>query len=401
MSNNYPLPIISTEPGSWAHSTVTLRFPDIAQRVIEENSYPDHIINAIQVIQDEIATGVIREIADQQTPDGDTWKEYSKPYLGKNWLEVPWFFAEHYFYRRLMEAVEYFKTGEDPFEYQKSQGLIQSLSEIKIYTEFLQRSTISFNPSEIIRECIYYALWGNQADLSLWPADSPDSPKHSSSDHLVAHLLADESSKIIRQLSDQSSSDARVDIMLDNAGFELISDLGLADRLLELGFADRVVLHAKAHPTFVSDVIPSDITQAVEYLKPVDHLPTTSFGERLESALSSGKLSVRKDYFWNSPLPLWEYPDQLGAEWDESKLLISKGDANYRRILGDRVWDFTIGFDDAIDFLPVPLGAIRTLKAEIALGLDLKKIQDTFNQDPDWMVNGKWGLVQYTEGRKR
>jgi uncharacterized protein with ATP-grasp and redox domains len=300
-----------------------------------------------------------------------------------------------------MEAVDYFITGQDPFAYQKSQGLIQSLPDIKHYADFIDKIPAFVKGSDIIRECIYYALWGNQADLSLWPVDSSDSPKHSSSDHLVAHLLADDSSSIIKLLRDPSHPTNRVDIMLDNAGFELVCDLGLVDRLLELGYADQLVLHVKAHPTFVSDVIPVDIIHAVDFLKNVDHQPTAVFGTRLEDAFKSGKISIREDLFWNSPLPMWDFPADLEQEWNKSKLLISKGDANYRRILGDRQWDFTIAFDDAINFFPVPLGAIRSLKAEIALGLDLKRIQDIYNKDPNWMVNGKWGLIQFAVGTNR
>jgi hypothetical protein len=84
----------------------------------------------------------------------------------------------------------------------------------------------------------------------------------------------------------------------------------------------------------------------------------------------------------------------------KSTLLISKGDANYRRILGDREWDITLPFHQAVDFLPVPLAAIRTLKAELAVGLEIDQIQQVFNQDPNWMVDGKWGVVHFAPGEK-
>jgi hypothetical protein len=38
-------------------------------------------------------------------------------------------------------------------------------------------------------------------------------------------------------------------------GFELITDLFLADCLLRQGYVTKVVLHTKGHPTFVSDAM--------------------------------------------------------------------------------------------------------------------------------------------------
>lgn len=39
------------------------------------------------------------------------------------------------------------------------------------------------------------------------------------------------------------------------SGFELVTDLFLADCLVRQGWASKVVLHTKGHPTFVSDAM--------------------------------------------------------------------------------------------------------------------------------------------------
>jgi hypothetical protein len=52
-----------------------------------------------------------------------------------------------------------------------------------------------------------------------------------------------------------------------------------------------------------------------------------------------------------------------------------------------------------VDFLPVPLVALRTLKAELAVGLDRDQIQEVGNLDPTWMVDGRWGVIHYAEGK--
>ena len=60
MTNTYPSPIISTQPGSWAHSTVKERLPEIAQRVIEENQFSPQINEHLK-----------------RSKGGDTWQTYS------------------------------------------------------------------------------------------------------------------------------------------------------------------------------------------------------------------------------------------------------------------------------------------------------------------------------------
>ncbi len=401
MTHNYPPPIISTEPGSWAHSTIIERLPEIAQRVIDENQYPPEIIEKINRLQDEIINGSIRHLLDDGGPDLAVWQVYTKPNLGKNWLVVPWLFAEHYFYRRIMEAVSYFSTRADPFRYQKEQGLINADGDIRNYGESLtgwmegQESL-----DRVLRDSLNYSLWGNQADLSLWPVGAEKNPIYASQKNLKDHLLEDHSKQIIKTLTKSKEHSRQVDIMLDNAGFELVSDLGLAEVLLASDLASTIILHLKAHPTYVSDVIQEDIQITVDYLKSSSSNHISSFGKRLEGYLEEKKILLKADYFWNSPLAMWELPAALKAGLKDSTLLISKGDANYRRLLGDRKWDFTLPFHQVIDYLPVPLAALRTLKAELAVGLDLDQIQHVYNQDPNWLVNGKWGVVHYAPAKE-
>jgi len=399
MIKKYPPPIISTEPGTWAHSTVSQRLPKIASRVIEENQFSEGINEELLRLGQEIQSGSIRPPLDQGAPDQSSWESYARPYIGQSWLEVPWFFVEHYFYRRILEAVQYFQLGLDPFGYQKEQGLEKSREDILSLGRFLDRSLKDrTDPDETLRKGIYFSLWGNQADLSLWPADSKNSPKYASQQSLQDHLLANDIERVIGALRSDRSPLPRVDLMLDNAGFELVTDLGLAELLLGFNLAARVVLHAKAFPTFVSDVIPGDVDTAVDFLSAQTDQEIRDFGARLDGYIQAGRLRIESRPFWNSPLPLWELPDDLLEEWKLSSLVISKGDANYRRILGDLQWDFTLSFEQAVDYLPVPLAALRTLKAELAVGLDRDRIQDAADQDPNWLVDGRWGVIHYAGG---
>ncbi len=400
MMTSYPPPIFSSVPGTWSHSTVTVRFPEIAQRVIVENQFSDTITDQIKILQAEILSGSIRHLEDQGAPDQGAWRRYIEPFRDKNWLEVPWFFAEHYFYRRIMEALSYFDTYADPFWYQKEQGLIQNDQEIREYISNLrERISPSAERDQALRASLYFSLWGNQADLSLWPAGSDITPRHSSQNILNEHLLDDQSSQVIGELNRTDGKISRVDMMLDNAGFELVCDLGLADTLLSRAYASSIVLHVKAHPTFVSDVIPNDLDRTLDFLLGSGSDDVAAFGRRIKDYLAIGKLQVRKDFFWNSPLAMWDLPLILDEELQKASLVISKGDANYRRILGDREWEITTPFQQALDYIGAPLAALRTLKAELAVGLDQDQVQRVSAQDPGWMVNGRWGLIQYASGR--
>lgn len=366
---------------------------------MKENQFGTPVQNNLLDLIEEISSGSIRMLEDHQSPDWKDWEGYIKPYLGQNWLEVPWFFAEHYFYRRIMEAVDYFQLGLDPFAYQKRQGLETTHQDTAVLAAFLTEMINA--PSQLensLKEGFYFSLWGNQADLSLWPADGVESPKHDTRLTLQDHLLANHIQTVVDRLLNGKEPARQVDLMLDNAGFELVADLGLADLLLGLGLVETLTLHVKAHPTFVSDVIQADVGQTIAFLLAGSDQHVAEFGRRIETNQNRGKLQIKPNYFWNSPLAMWDFPQELAEGWRGSAMLISKGDANYRRILGDRQWDFTTPFPQAVDYLPLPLAALRTLKAELAVGLELDQIREVFNQDPDWLTDGKWGVIHFSPG---
>lgn len=396
-----PEPIRGNEGGSWAETTVKDRLPEILNRVVEENTYPDPLRQELKLLRTEIHEENICPVKDVHAPDFNSWRRYTAPYLEMNWLQVPWFFSENYFYRRIMQAVGYFNGGGDPFRRQKLLGYQKSRPEIISYVERLGQWVEEGEITEsVLRQILYLALWGNQADLSLWPADGGISPDHQDLASAGEHLLADDSSQIIRLLQKLEPQTARLDIILDNAGFELITDLGLADLALSNRLANEIILHVKAHPTFVSDVIEADVKDTILYLTGDNHPSIRAFGRRLQNHLTERGLVIRGDFFWNSPLALWEMPERLRQAFAGTSLVFSKGDANYRRITGDRHWPFSTPFGEVLDYLPVPLAALRTLKAELAVGLSEEEITRAREQDPEWMIDGRWGVVQYASGSR-
>ena len=58
-------------------------------------------------------------------PTAPFWDAVSAPYIGRSWLDVPWYWAEAFFYRRVLEVTRYFQPGpwqaRDPFAARKRQ----------------------------------------------------------------------------------------------------------------------------------------------------------------------------------------------------------------------------------------------------------------------------------------
>jgi len=114
-----PEALRAAESPSFTHTSVAVRLPNIARRALEENSFGPATIAQIQALIGEIPHGKIRPVNIPLAPDAARWTEYIRPYMGCNWLEVPWFFAEEYFYVRILEATGYYAPGEgnhrDPY----------------------------------------------------------------------------------------------------------------------------------------------------------------------------------------------------------------------------------------------------------------------------------------------
>ncbi len=337
-----PKPMTGRDRNSWAHDTITRRWPEIAMRLLKDNTLSSSQIEEIEALRAELPDAPIREIRDPQAPDIEAWNGYIEPYRGKGWLEVPWFFGEHYFYRRVMEAVGYFQPGiggrVDPFVSEKQRGLNACIGAVRELAARLSADAVT-NLEERLFRMFYLARWGNQADLSLWPAEGEDKPDHGAPEKGRAYLLADDLPLAVDLLCPDRAV-ARVDILIDNAGFEPACEQRRANRL-----------------------------------------------------------KVREDFFWTSPLPAWEMPKALRDELSSSSLTISKGDAHYRRLLGDRDWSHVTRFADVLSYFPSPILALRTLKAELVCGIAPEEEKRAASKDSNWMTDGRWGSAQLANPR--
>ena len=121
-----PPPLCGNEPGSFAEDTLSRRLPGIARSLLDEPWHPQARAR-LQALVDDMPAGRLRPIQDPGRRISPSGMNDLQPYLGQTWLEAPWFVAEVYFFRRILEASGYFQPGPgqgvDPYRSQKTKGL--------------------------------------------------------------------------------------------------------------------------------------------------------------------------------------------------------------------------------------------------------------------------------------
>jgi len=381
-----PPRVYVNEPGSFAEFTVRKRLPAILQHVLRQNAYPPEIRARLSLLEDELAGGLVQPFEDAG-PDCAFWQESWQLWRGKSWYDLPWLWAETFFYRRLLHAVHYFDPGSwyhlDPFASTKKQalelGLIRLPPILQLASTFKQ-----------MRFWLLSSLWSNRADFSNRAALANAQLLSQQQDDM---LLIDDSVILEEVLEEQDLT--RLDIICDNAGPELLTDLAFADLLLRQRYAAQVVLHLKAQPCYVSDAMPDDVIDSISALLSHPNADLASLGNRLQDWLDSRALLLQAHSFWTSCLTLCEIPSDLWRYFARSSLILFKGDVNYRRLLDDRHWPFETDLASIPNQVPVNYAVLRAIKSELACGLDTAKIEKLRLTEPDWMINGRWGFIQY------
>lgn len=300
-----------------------------------------------------------------------------------SWLKAPWLFTECYLFRRINApfSLSTHWKNYDVFARQKIKTFRSSRPAVlelaarykDLVTEL--RANPAHDPEAdklLFTEMCEVCLWGNATDLSLLTSLTyEDIQKLQGSQARLAaeqnilandlpaayaHLLA------AKQDPAKKGKDRRVDIILDNAGFELYVDLILAGYLLSSGLATTVVLHPKSIPWFVSDVLPADFAALLNALAaPRRFYETASEEETLHGKVpealtdkevgeleflfaewsrfhAEGMLMLRPNRVWTGPGSFWRLPEEakeVVEDLREGELVVFKGDLNYRKLVGD------------------------------------------------------------------
>ncbi|HXU81192.1 MAG TPA: ARMT1-like domain-containing protein, partial [Polyangia bacterium] len=222
-----PPPLHTSVPGSFARDTLQRRVPEIlAKTRAQLGALPAEVAQRLDELAAELRDGALRPLQ-ETTPDRAAWDEAVRPHLGHGWLDLPWYFAESYFYRRLLEATGYFGGGplggRDPFAADKASEWAPAEAPARC-AQMLAAAPAE--PGPRLHALMLASLWGNRADLSYNVARQLGSYAGDASED----LLADHAPAVAELLLAHRCR--RVTLIADNAGTELLMDLALCDHLL-------------------------------------------------------------------------------------------------------------------------------------------------------------------------
>ncbi|MEU7886410.1 damage-control phosphatase ARMT1 family protein [Microbispora bryophytorum] len=382
-------PIMGNVPGSYALSVFMERHPVLVRQVARALPYPPDRRRALDRLLDEVVDDVMEPL-EPSAYDGAVWAEWGRGKIGGRYVDVPFLWGESYFYRKLLEATGYFGDGPwrgvDPFGPMKQAELDGPVvdGELAALDE-----TQTLSAAERAEALLLGSLWGNRADLSFGVTLKGDQER-------VADLVVDDRPLLWSLI--EAAAPGRICLVADNAGRELLPDLVLADHLLDRGLAAEVVLHVKPLPYFVSDATPADVLACLRRLAAA---PGTAgqAGTRLWGAMEEGRLSLRAHPFACAPLPYSEMPDDLREEFASASLTVMKGDLNYRRLVGDRMWPASTPFAAVTGYFPGPVVALRTLKSDALVGVPERTLAELDaagrpRSVSSWRTGGTHAMVQ-------
>ncbi|KAL2118072.1 hypothetical protein VTJ04DRAFT_7732 [Mycothermus thermophilus] len=475
MDHDPKLPPYSTgDPTSFAYSTSRERWPIIITQAIDDvyrtvGSLPDNsdedkqkqaegkkILGELAKLKYELQHNrALTPLRDDGFDDVKVYNDELARRGNLTWLDGPWLFIECYLFRRMST---YFTTSQhwktyDVFARQKIKSFRSSRAAVlelaaryrELITQLQQSKTHDAEAERLLfAEMCDVCLWGNASDLSLLLVLTYDtiSQIQGSEARRAAekNILVNDLPQVyehLKSLKDQKIAERRVDIVLDNAGFELFVDLVLAGYLLASGLATHVVLHPKSIPWFVSDVLSTDFAALLNALaSPRAFFETPSDEDQLRGVTpapleedhvaqldflfadwsrqhAEGRLVLRPNRAWTGPGSFWRLPaeqPELVEDLKQGVLTIFKGDLNYRKLVGDVAWDPTTPFSEALGPLGPGSGlnilTLRTCKADVVVGLkpgedeELRKTEggggDTGARK--WAWNGKWAVVSFSRG---
>ena len=394
------------DAGSFAKFTIENRFPKIFKEVCSEEY--DSFIENHKVDDGKILHSNIPGV-DELKKSISSYKDYTiKDFFEK----APFFLVEFYFYHLLLSLRNYGELKFDFFAAKKDADWKDKAEDFSSKLSVLFDDFVKFNKrkfskkekqefnerkNEHIKSILYYSLTSNTGDLSQLHEISSESVK----------CLCNET-EICQNYLDVAKPYSRFDIICDNSGAELFSDIYLAVFFLVYGLAKKVVFHLKPCPFFVSDATIDDFSKLVAAL--------TKNGKNTEllDFISKKKIEVfSSNDFWVEPYYFDKMPDGLKNHFDKSNLVIIKGDLNYRRLVGDfnkyaNETKSSINFETLEERClfknksnkNIPLVAPRVLKSDVFVGIDSVFEAIGRNSDSQFKTDGKWGVIQTTLPRK-
>ncbi|KAH7189777.1 hypothetical protein BKA60DRAFT_626517 [Fusarium oxysporum] len=432
-----PRSVWTSDHGSMAHETAKSRWPTIVQGMIDDvratgaELAPSRALDEINSIESSL-TRLREEISgnDQLSPLEDDGSadiaSYNQLLLNMGeltWLHCPWLYGECYLYRRvqLLFSMSSSWKGYDIFKRQKDSSLVKSQKAVQ---ELANRVTqVIANPIQplqsldddatrlVFSEMTELALWGNATDLSLLTNLSLEEIQKLQGSAAIKesqrNIVDNDTSDVWHYLRKTQSTqkNRHIDIVLDNAGFELFADVLYSAYLIESGLGTSITLHAKCFPWFVSDVLPRDMDFLLDHLLSIG---LNALATQIKGYLKLGLMRIEVHPFWTTA---WSFNDMVAVAPDlfqrfqDSYLTIWKGDLNYRKLTRDGLWPHTTTFKTSLGLLGQRSGvkvlALRTNKSDTCAGLESEEDVERLNREAPgmgWVRDGKHAVISFSDG---
>ncbi|MBD5438819.1 MAG: protein-glutamate O-methyltransferase family protein [Treponema sp.] len=401
---------------SFAHFTARTRFhkifsehcsgdyeKDFLEKTVNEALKPKESDNPNSYsLLDKCGLEQFMDIVNGKIPnpsDGHSKIELSEKNTLKDFFDnAPFFESEVLFYHALLAQKKYFSNQYDFFATEKKDSLENSRDAfIKKLGELPSPGTQDGFTLKTFRTCIQYCLSANTSDLSQ--LNAKERFDYGMED---VNLLHDDT-EVLFQYLNVNKKFKRFDIICDNAGKELFSDLYLACYFLSNNIVDKVVFHLKPYPFFVSDATKEDFGFMMNAI--MRH-GGTECAAKCNNYIHEGKIEIEDDMFWAAPYCFKKMPEEskLREQLCNSDLIIVKGDLNYRRLVEDKNWPYTDSFLERTKgvFGDVPIFAPRVIKSDVLVGVSeaayhTAKSSDSHGAPADqrFKGSGKWAVVHF------
>ncbi|KAE8882540.1 hypothetical protein PF003_g33342 [Phytophthora fragariae] len=263
---------------------------------------------------------------------------------GEWWHNAPWFLAGMYMFHLILLITDYYTTGIDPFHASKVAELEQE------------------TPWRLLQTAV---------GLSAQEEASSQS-RHDQLKRFMKLYHSDRVISFLEKKAGESGDEKSVAVQYinDNSGTELLLDLALADHLLTHGWCGKVTLNVKMEPMYVSHAIGADVHEHIAEMQRESRTPEVqALGKRLAGYVS----------------------DELLVE---ATLMIIKGDLNYRRLLGDRLWSPSTPIEEVVPYFPTAFVSLRTMKSTLVAGIPAHIVEKLEKEDSKWKFNGKRAIIQ-------
>ncbi|KAF5276998.1 hypothetical protein FQR65_LT16077 [Abscondita terminalis] len=359
------------------------------------------VIGEISKLKCEIETNKpMRNIMDDAS-DAALYNSYLAEQMNTTYFTSVSLFAACYAYRRIREIFNLTQSlcGYDPFKILKEEAHLTSRTAMVELSRYLISifGKNSENNEQEFNKLLKLNLWGNKCDLSFSAGvvENACNPAN----NLEVNIISNQSSEIWSAVTDSNSP--IIDIVLDNTGYELFTDLCLADFFITKKLAQKIRIYVKSIPWFVSDVTKSDFDWTLQELMKSDVSELNKLGKRWSKYVQDGIWVVVDNKFFTLPID-YSYMAKEGVDlykqFAEAKLVIFKGDLNYRKLFGEKNWNPRTSLEDGLQgFMPSKLAILRTIKCQLVCGLEAGIAEAISEKFPDWEESGNYGVIQFCD----